>query len=140
MPATARFGTSEKLDITTLGFDGAFKWRGFSAQGEYFVGQADGQSSHNTLRAQGFYAQAGYFIIPQHLEVAARYAYLDPNRDVARDHWVESTGAVSWYINKHNLKLQADYTDIHKQAALSFNGGPNSTDDKRVRLQAQILF
>lgn len=140
MPAGGKFAVGEKLNINELGFDGVFKWRGFSAQGEYFVGQADGQSSHNTLRAQGFYAQAGYFLIPRQLEVAARYAYLDPNRDVARDHWVESTGAVSWYINKHNLKIQADYTDIHKQAALAFNSGPNSTDDKRVRLQAQIVF
>lgn len=140
MPTTARFGTSEKLDIATLGFDGTFKWRGFSAQGEYFIGQADGQSSHNTLRARGFYAQAGYFLITRQLEVAARYAYLDPNRDVARDHWVESAGAVSWYINKHNLKIQADYTDIHKESAIAFNTGPNATDDRRVRLQAQIVF
>lgn len=140
MPATKKFGTSEKLNINTLGFDGAFKWRGFSAQGEYFVGQADGKSSGNTLRSQGFYAQAGYFLIPKRLEVAARYAYLDPNRDVANDHWIETTGAVSWYINGHNLKIQADYTDIHKQGAVAFNSGPSNTDDQRVRLQAQILF
>jgi phosphate-selective porin OprO/OprP len=140
MPANVKFGATEKLNINTGGFDGAFKWRGLYAQGEYFIGQADGQTSHNSLRSQGFYGQAGYFIIPKYLEVAARYAYLDPDRDVANDHWVESTGAVSWYINKHNLKLQADYTNIHKQEALAINSGPNATDDKRVRLQAQIIF
>lgn len=140
MPASAKFGATERVAINSAGFDGAFKWRGFSAQTEYFFGQADGQTTGNTLRAQGFYAQAGYFVIPKILEVAGRYAYLDPNRDVANDHWVESTGALSWYIREHFLKIQADYTNIHKQAALAFNGGPKPTDDNRVRLQAQIMF
>lgn len=140
MPASAKFGATESVDITTFGLDGAFEWRGFYAQSEYFQGHADGRSTHNTLRSQGFYAQAGYFVIPKVLEIACRYAYLDPNRDIANDHWVESTGAVSWYIYDHFLKIQADYTNIHKQAALSFNGGPRPTDDNRVRLQGQIFF
>ena len=136
----SKLTTTEKLNITTLGYDAAFKWRGLYAQGDYFTGRADGQTSHTTLRAQGAYGQAGYFIIPKQLEVAARYAYLDPNRDVSDDHWVESTGAISWYVHKHNLKVQADYTNVHKQQALAFNSGPNSTDDKRVRFQVQIIF
>lgn len=140
MPASAKFGATERVAIDTAGFDGAFKWRGFSAQAEYFFGQADGQTTGHTLRAEGFYAQAGYFVIPKVLEIAGRYAYLDPNRDVANDHWVESTGAVSWYIHEHYLKIQTDFTNIHKQQALSFNGGPHETDDNRVRVQAQIMF
>lgn len=140
MSASKKFGATEKLNIDTVGYDAAFKWRGLYAQSEYFAGHAEGQSTYNTLRAQGFYGQAGYFVIPKKLELAARYAYLDPNRDAASDHSVQTTGAVSWYINQHNLKLQADYTDIHKQAALAFNSGPNPTDDKQVRVQAQIIF
>lgn len=128
------FNSTEKVDINTVGVDAAFKWQGFSAQSEYFIGQADGQTSSKTLRAQGFYAQAGYFIIPEHLEVAARYGYFDPNRDATNDHQIETAGAVSYYFAKHNLKLQADYTNIHKQAS------PNNTDDGQFRLQAQIIF
>ena len=140
MPAAGKFAATEKINFNNFGFDTAFKWRGLSVQGEYFIGQADGQTSHNTLRAQGFYAQAGYFVIPKKLELAARYAYLDSNRDAANSLWIETQGAISWYINKHNLKLQADYTNIHKQSALAFNSGPNPADDKVVRLQAQIIF
>lgn len=140
MPAANRFSAAEALDFNLLGLDAAFKWRGFSAQGEYFIGQADGQSTNHTLRSQGFYAQAGYFVIPKHLELAARYAYLDPNRDVANDLWVETAGAVSWYFSNHNLKLQADYSNIHKQKAIAFNSGPDATDDRQVRFQAQLLF
>ncbi|HJV67310.1 MAG TPA: porin [Geomonas sp.] len=142
-PAGKQVSATETVDFNTAGADVAFKWRGFSAQGEYFYGQADGQTTHNTTRAEGFYAQAGYFVIPKTLEVAGRYSYIDPNKAVANDRWVESTGAVSWYINNHNLKLQADYTNIHKQsliASTNKGAGASPTDDHQVRLQAQILF
>ena len=132
--------TKEAVDYNTAGIDGVFKWKGLSVQGEYFIGQADGSTSKNTLRAQGFYAQAGYFVIPKKLELAARYAYLDPNRDIANDLQVEATGGVSWYLSGNNLKLQADYTNVHKQKAISYNSGPNATDDRQVRFQAQLLF
>ena len=126
------FGATEKVDINTFGIDTAFKWMGFSAQGEYFVGQADGQTTNNTPRAHGFYAQAGYFIIPKQLEVATRYSYVDPNRDSANDLRTETSGAISYYFNKNNLKLQADVTNIHKQ--------PAGSDDMQYRVQAQIVF
>jgi phosphate-selective porin OprO/OprP len=146
LPAGKQFSATEKINFNTFSADAAFKYRGFSAQGEYFIGQADGQTSHNTLRAEGFYAQAGYFVVPKYVEVAARYSWLDPDRDASKDLWIETQGAVSWYINKHNLKIQADYTNIHKQvgyAALTTPlppWGPSKTDDRQVRLQAQIIF
>jgi phosphate-selective porin OprO/OprP len=126
------FGATEKVDIDTYGIDAAFKWMGFSAQGEYFLGKAEGQDSAKKLRAMGFYTQAGYFIIPKHLELAARYSYVDPNRDTSNDLQSEIQGAVSYYFNNHNLKLQADVTNIHKQ--------PNRSDDLQYRMQAQIIF
>lgn len=129
------FTTSEKIDVDTFGLDAAFKWLGASAQAEYLVGQADGQDSRATLRAHGFYAQAGYCVIPGTVEVALRYSYVDPNRDRSGDLQSDTQGAVSWYINKHNLKLQGDVTDSHKQ-----NGAKASTDDLIYRLQAQLTF
>ena len=47
----------------------------------------------------------------------------------------EIQGAVSWYFYDHNLKLQADYSNIHKQVSTN-----TSTDDKQVRVQAQVVF
>lgn len=79
------FTRSEKIDVDNAGFDAAFMWRGFSAQAEYFFGQATGQDSEIQAIAQGYYVQAGYLIIPQRLEVAARYSYVDPNRDRPKD-------------------------------------------------------
>jgi len=142
-PAARQISGTEAIDFNIGGFDAAFKWLGFSAQAEYFIAQADGQSSKNIARGQGYYIQAGYFLIPQHLEIAGRYSYTDPNRDVAGDHLIEATGGVSWYFNKHNLKIQADYTNVHRQKLIaSTNPGASAkaTDDQQARVQAQILF
>lgn len=140
MAAAQKFTAGEPLDFNTFGVDTAFKWQGLFVTGEYFAGEAKGQVSKHKLRAEGFYAQAGYFVIPKEVELAYRYSYLDPNSDATNDHWVENSAAASWYINKHNLKLQADYTNVHKQAAIASTSGKNPTDDHQVRFQAQILF
>ncbi|MFZ3207699.1 MAG: porin [Geobacteraceae bacterium] len=133
----ALFAAKEKIEVNTASADLAFKWLGASVQAEYFWAQADGNiAPEKTQRAQGFYAQAGYFVIPKHLELAARYSYVDSDRDKSLNLQTETQGAVSYYFNKHNLKLQGDITNIHKQ-----NGaGKSATDDLQCRLQAQIIF
>lgn len=139
----AQFGTNEHVYFDMFGADAAFKWKGFSFQGEYFLALANGEVSHREQIGQGFYVQSGYFVIPKTLELAARYAYMDPNRSLDKDHWIETTGAISWYINSHNLKIQTDYTDIHREGLIATtNAGVNakSTDDKLIRVQAQLLF
>ncbi len=123
------------MDVGTYGFDAAFKWRGLSVQGEYFGGKGEGQNLGRTVHARGYYGQAGYFLLPKKLEVAARYSSVDPNRDKSQDLQVEVTGAVSYYFEGHNFKLQGDYTNIHTQLA-----GKQATDDKQLRVQAQLAF
>jgi len=132
---TAIFDNTERVDVGTYGFDAAFKWRGLSAVGEYFGGKAEGQTGGRNVHSRGYYAQAGYFLLPKHLEVAARYSSVDPNRDRTQDLQVEVTGAVSYYFVGHSLKLQGDYTNIHKQVA-----GKQPTDDRQMRVQAQLAF
>jgi phosphate-selective porin OprO and OprP len=132
---TAIFDNTERVDVGTYGFEAAFKWRGLSAVGEYFGGKGEGQSLGRTVHARGYYGQAGYFLLPKKLEVAARYSSVDPNRDRLQDLQVEVTGAVSYYLQGHYLKLQGDCTNIHKQVAAR-----PSTDDRQVRVQAQLAF
>jgi len=125
---------NQKVDVDSYGADAVFKWLGISIQGEYLLGQAENQTTDKLLRAHGFYAQTGYTIIPGKLEAAFRYSYLDPNRDVTNDLQVETIGALSYYFDKHNLKVQADVGHIHTQTST----GP--TDEKQYRVQAQITF
>jgi len=132
---TAIFDNTERVDVGTYGFDAAIKWRGFSAQGEYFGGKAEGRNLGRTVHARAYYGQAGYFLLPKRLEVAARYSGVDPDRGTARDRQIEVTGAVSYYFQGHNLKLQGDYTNLHTQVA-----GKQATDNRQVRVQAQLAF
>jgi phosphate-selective porin len=125
---------NDKLDVNSYGGDLAFKWMGLSFQSEYLLGQAESKTNGHLLRAQGYYTQAGYTVIPKKLEVAFRYSYLDPDRDVKNNIVAETIGAVSYYFNKHNLKLQGDVANIHDQAAGVLK------DDKQYRVQAQIIF
>jgi phosphate-selective porin OprO/OprP len=128
--------TTDKIDVNSYGADLAFKWMGLSLQSEYLLGEAESQltTTKNLLRAQGIYAQAGYMVIPKTLEVAVRYSYLDPNRSVANDLITEQIGAVSYYFNKHNLKIQGDVGNIHTQTSTT------PTNDMQYRVQAQIIF
>jgi len=130
------FDNTEKVDIEMYSIDGALKWRGLSAQAEYMHGSADGEVTGRKVNASGWYAQAGYLVVPKHLEVAARYTWYDPNDHVSNDLVTQVQGAVSWYFHAHNLKVQADYTNIHTQKG----AGKPSTDDQQVRLQAQVTF
>lgn len=128
----AKFTTTEKLDISTYSLDAAFKWQGVSLQGEYLRGEAEGKDSHKKLKSEGYYGQTGYFVIPKTVEVAVRYSFVDLDLDTPDKHITDLTGAVSWYINKHNLKVQSDVTSSHNKQA--------STYDTIYRLQAQLLF
>lgn len=126
-------GVSETLDIQQAEADLAFRWLGASVDAEYFLGQAEGNTTGNELRAHGFYAQAAYFVVPEHLQLAVRYNYVDPNRAASNNLITETQGAIAYYFNKHNLKLQGDVTSRHTQATVP-------TDDMEYRLQAQVIF
>lgn len=131
---TTVFATGQKGDIDAVSGDITFKWMGASLTGEYVFAQAERQDNGALLRAHGFYAQAGYMILPQ-LEAAFRYSWMDPNRDVANDQRSEQIGAISYYFAKHALKLQADVGNLHTQTGLA-----TSTNEMQYRLQAQITF
>ncbi len=131
----------QKVSVDSFGVDLAFKWMGLALQGEYLLGQAENDITNQLLRAHGFYAQAGYMILPK-LEAAVRYSYYDPNRDVSNDLRTEVIGALSYYFNKHNLKLTADVGSIHTQGAKTdpFTSQRLPGNDMQYRLQAQIIF
>jgi phosphate-selective porin OprO and OprP len=112
-------------EVNSYGVDGHFKWMGVALQGEAIFMDADDK------RALVYYGQAGYMITPK-IGVAFRYTVQDPNKDESGDLKTEQIGAVSYYFDKHNLKLQADVGNIHDQKA--------KTDNLEFRVQAQLIF
>lgn len=138
----AVFNAIEEVEIDSFVVDTAFKWMGAFAQAEYFWGQGTGDMTNAHVNAQGFYAQAGYTVIPKRLELAMRYSYLDPNRNLTNNLQTEVIGAVSYYFNNHSLKLQGDIGNIHKSGATTdpLTGQRKSTDDMQFRMQATVAF
>ena len=121
-------------DLQNFGFDAHFKWMGASIQGEALFAQGDKKTTGLGDRAMGWYAQAGYMITPK-IGLAVRYSQYDPDRAKTSDLQSEQIGAVSYYFDKHNLKVQADVGNIHKQT-----GATTRTDDMQYRVQAQLVF
>lgn len=128
------FGTTVAEDISVDSWEADFacKWRGASMQGEYFWGKAVGETSGKELIARGGYVQAGYFVIPQRLELALRYAWMDPNRQVSSDSISEIQGGVNYFLYGNTLKIQGDVGNRHTYK--------NQVDDLVARAQVQLLF
>jgi len=86
-----------------FGVDISYTATRLSVRGEYIHGK-DG----NTDRA-GWYAQAGYFIIPQKLQVLAKYDTYDPNTSKDNNISVNYVTGANYNFNSWS-RLQAFYT------------------------------
>jgi len=128
------------LNRWTLGGELAFRWAGFNATSELFwrvddrAGVPAGLEAAD-VAAMGAYLQAGYFVIPSQLEVAARAALVRPDADLDDDDLMELGPALGWFFQGHRLKLQADYA-----ALIDEQPGADAATDHRVRLQLQASF
>jgi len=122
---------SDRLKRTIGGMDGVFKYKGFSAFGEAFRGEFESETG-TTFNSNGYHFQAGYFLIKDLVEVAGRYASLDPSDATANDDRREVGVALNYFLNKHYLKAQADFRQIEDEA--------RQAKDRQVRLQLQVTF
>jgi phosphate-selective porin OprO and OprP len=119
-------------DRTIVGGDAVFKFKGFFVFLDYYQREHDRTSGLSDFDDEGYNLQAGYFVIPQKLEIALRFSEFDPNSDVDDNEREERGIALGYFFNKHNHKLQADYRELENNAT--------RTTDKEARLQYQIIF
>jgi hypothetical protein len=136
-------------DYFGFGTDVAFRYRGFSATAEWFLRTVDGDSEfsdwelltgrHDATHVQGGYIQAGYFIVPKKVEVAARLGGIWDNSD---DNVWEYTFGVNYYpFSSHNFKIQADFTRISEASVTSDWINTIQNDEINMfRLQLQAAF
>lgn len=88
--------------------DIAFKYKGLSIQAEWY-GRIQycsqiGTNTMFTLQDAGYYAIAGYFVIPKRLEIAAEASQIfreGPHNDSS-----EFMGGINWYIIGNTVKWQ----------------------------------
>jgi phosphate-selective porin OprO and OprP len=148
------------VGIQNFEVDFAARWLGIDLGFEYFLGFNNSAFVGSTPKApfalppgnfnsQGYYAQAGYFIIPKKLQIAGRYAEITPNEknvvkfpngDTETANQTELLGAVSWYFAEHNLKLQTDFGPVDNNGAKDTAGNVANRHDFRWRVQAQLVF
>ena len=126
--------TANQNRVISSTADYGFKYRGWSSQGEAFFRNTDAVGG--VQNDAGYSVQVGYFFIPKKLEFALRQAALlddlndrglnlnmtngsltglsgvnagvDQNGDSANEY--EYTGALSYYIKGHDIKIQAQYS------------------------------
>jgi phosphate-selective porin OprO/OprP len=137
------------VNFNQFGADVAFRWLGFSAAAEYFFASVDSDrvitaapfgSDPGAFDATGWYAQAGYFLIPKKLEAAIRWSELDPNDDVDSNDRREIRGALGYYFNGHNLKIQGDVGSLRTEGVRDVGGTVGPRNDMEYRLQVQFIF
>ncbi len=130
-------GTSA-IDVFRLGYEAAFKWRGFNVQGEYFDEEAENQSNV-TSDNKGYYVQAGYLFPNKKFEIAGRLENIERDQTFSVTNLgsalkdFEGTGiGVSWYLNKHVNKIQADY--------FTYEDKTSGAELDELRVQLQVIF
>ena len=129
-------GASYQLDLNDLDeeeegdpehgavLDAIVKVAGLDVQGAVYLlkqGDADAEVS--------FLGQAGYFVVPERIQVAGRYSLLPEDDD---ENTQEVLGAVNWYFRGHNLKLATDAGVILSSAS--------DTSDVQVRTMLQLVL
>lgn len=122
---------------TAEGTTGVAVAAGAKMAGAYGAAEYIRRETSAGVTAQGFYGQAGYMLIAERLEAAARYAQLDPNADVDDDLRTEATAGVNVFFANagHALKLTADVSWLTDEARVG-----DERNNTRTRLQAQLNF
>jgi phosphate-selective porin OprO and OprP len=86
-----------------FGIDASYDYQNLSFRGEFLKG------TDNKTRREGYFIQAGYYLIAQKLQVVAKYDAYDPDIDIKKNASIWYIGAINYTFNP-NVRLQADYT------------------------------
>ncbi|MEW6455483.1 MAG: porin [Acidobacteriota bacterium] len=129
---TVSTGTS---DVSQFVLDFAFKYKGFSLEGDYHYRNITPEElSAKKLESYGFRIQGGYLFESKRWEIALRYSSLDPNISKENDIQKEITAGLNYFIQRHKLKIQGDYSYLIKEI------GNRKEKETRLRTQLQFYF
>ncbi len=82
----------------------------------------------NDFRADGYYVQAGYYLIPKKLQLVTKYESFNPGQ-VANDNLSSITGGLNYYLHGDDIKIMAHY--IHTWS--DFRESNPALGQRRVR-------
>jgi phosphate-selective porin OprO and OprP len=132
--------TNTNFNVTQIGLDGIYKFKGFCGIAEWNYREQKRQSplagAASKFKAPGWYAQAGQMLNHRRTwEAAFRYGTRDQNDTVSGDDISEVRGGINYYYKRHGLKFQADYGQLETKIP-----GKASTKARELRAQAQFIF
>lgn len=143
-------GQVDNVSVVSVGIELAARWQGASFQGEFFRRHEDPGAAGDDRTFNGYYIQAGYFVIPSRLELAARVSWAKPHyfgqtleqRQSLPEEITEHAFAATYARFGHNLKLQLEYAHIINEGigAPADAAATSESIDHRVRTQLQIAF
>ena len=103
------FGTPAKNQKRNRGgFDARYVIGGLAIQAEYDKG------TDATIKRDGWYGQATYFVIPKRLQLAAKYDTYDPNEVTLNVRTNYYTGGINYFFNNW-AKFTVDYIDRQEE-------------------------
>jgi phosphate-selective porin len=132
-------GIPDQYDVEQWLVETAWQHDGASWQQEWHHKRVHDTVAGATTTLTGGYAQAGIFPhtlwqrVPQPLEFAVRYAWVDPDDDLTDDSQTETTLVANWFFRGHRNKLTADYSWLTDGMAQ-----PGERKERRVRLQWDV--
>jgi phosphate-selective porin OprO/OprP len=133
-----RTTTAVDLKDDIWGVDGIFKLKRFSLTGAAYFREREPEpaapgATVTKFDSDGWFVQAGYLLnAARTWEIAGRYGRFDPTSLTANNDQTEIRGGISYYYNRHALKVQADFGQVENKG----NGQKNN----EARLQTQFLF
>jgi phosphate-selective porin len=119
-----------------LGVDAIFKAFGFDLSGAFFWIKPPDKGGATQKAQTGYYAQAGYFVTPKHLQVTARFASVPATNTDGNE--LEGRGGLNYYFFSHNWKVSTDYGVVTDTGTML--AGKTPTKQFQVRVQAQLVF
>jgi phosphate-selective porin OprO and OprP len=131
------FVAPSAAERTGYGFDALFHHGRFDLIGEYLSESYEGRTAPGfpDFRADGYYVQGTYFIIPKKLQLFTKYESFNPGQ-IANDDIMSVTGGLNYYIRGDELKIMAHY--IHTWSDFRKNNpafGQDEFDEVILRLQ-----
>lgn len=126
--------STDEVDITSVVGEIGFKYKGFSFLNEYYWRKTTGLLKENLLD-NGFFTQAGYFLIPKKLEVAGRYSIVDFDNEYEVNSRTETTVGVNYFLSGHRHKIQLNGIRINEEISEE-----RDQTDYELALQYQMTF
>lgn len=107
------------------GFDGHFVTGPLSLTAEYIHG------TDAAVQKEGWYAQAGYFVLPKTLQLVAKYDTYYPSGTFKTDRSTIYYGGLNYFFNRWT-RLAVDYLDVREQTTQIKNN--------KLEVQLQVAF